>query len=177
MMTTTMTVVVVMIIMHNFFQVFSVRVRDKGPDYRGFVQLPVVQASDADVLDSEAALITQTSALCFVDTCQRSFDASILKCHVSIYFNLVSSYYIMLEARCYVIWCGMDLEVMWIIMDTRRIQPLVCCLKILSSVSVMVYLFMLVVHYIALNYMVILNWKGSSSHTVWSIILRFELGS
>jgi len=62
-------------------QVFSVRVRDKGPDYRGFVQLPVVQSSDADVLDSEAALITQTSALCFVDTCQRSFDASILKCH------------------------------------------------------------------------------------------------
>jgi hypothetical protein len=74
--------------MHNFLQVFSVRVRDKGPDYRGFVQLPVIQASDADVLDSEAALITQTSALCFVDTCQRSFDASILKCHVSIHFNL-----------------------------------------------------------------------------------------
>lgn len=63
-------------------QVFSVRVRDKGPDYRGFVQLPVHQASDStDPLDSEAALITQTSALCFVDTCQRSFDASILKCH------------------------------------------------------------------------------------------------
>ncbi|XP_069698610.1 uncharacterized protein C2orf42 [Periplaneta americana] len=63
-------------------QVFSVRVRDKGPDYRGFVQLPVIQSSDtADSLDSEAALITQTSALCFVDTCQRSFDASILKCH------------------------------------------------------------------------------------------------
>jgi len=67
-------------------------VRDKGPDYRGFVQLPVIQTSDStDALDSEAALITQTSALCFVDTCQRSFDASILKCHVSIchYFGSV----------------------------------------------------------------------------------------
>nr|CAD7574002.1 unnamed protein product [Timema californicum] len=61
-------------------QVFSVRVRDKGPDYRGFVQLPVVQMS-GDHMDSEAALITHTSALCFVDTCQRSFDATILKCH------------------------------------------------------------------------------------------------
>lgn len=125
----------------TFFQVFSVRVRDKGPDYRGFVQLPVVQASDADVLDSEAALITQTSALCFVDTCQRSFDASILKCHVSIYFNLVSLYYIMLEPICYVIWCGMELEVMWIIMDYKKIQPLVCCFPIFSSIRIMVYLF------------------------------------
>ena len=88
--------------MYNFSQVFSVRVRDKGPDYRGFVQLPVIQASDADALDSEAALITQTSALCFVDTCQRSFDASVLKCHVSINFNHVSLYYIVLGTRCYI---------------------------------------------------------------------------
>jgi len=119
------------------------------------------------VLDSEAALITQTSALCFVDTCQRSFDASILKCHVSMYFNVVSLYYIMFEARCYVIWCGMELEIMWIIMDCRKIQPLVCCFLIFSSISIMFYFFMrVIVHYIALNYMVILNWKGSSHHTV-----------
>jgi hypothetical protein len=83
-------------------QVFSVRVRDKGPDYRGFVQLPVVQASDADVLDSEAALITQTSALCFVDTCQRSFDASILKCHEKTGpFTPTTCQHIQAALRCY----------------------------------------------------------------------------
>ncbi|KAK7870501.1 hypothetical protein R5R35_002907 [Gryllus longicercus] len=67
----------------NTTQVFSVRVRDKGPDYRGFVQLPVVQngIDGEHFLDSDMNLITQTSALCFVDTCQRSFDTSVLKCH------------------------------------------------------------------------------------------------
>ncbi|KAJ9580223.1 hypothetical protein L9F63_004123, partial [Diploptera punctata] len=63
-------------------QVFSVRVRDKGPDYRGFVQLPVHQTSDSlDPLDTEAALISQTSALCFVDTCQMSFDDEVEEQH------------------------------------------------------------------------------------------------
>lgn len=61
-------------------QVFSVRVRDKGPDYRGFVQLPLINAT---IVDENSALITQTAALCFVDSCERSFDASVLKCHVS----------------------------------------------------------------------------------------------
>ncbi|KAJ1525258.1 hypothetical protein ONE63_010082 [Megalurothrips usitatus] len=64
-------------------QIFSVRVRDKGPDYRGFVQLltepdPLSAAS----LETEDGTITgPNAALCFVDTCQRSFDASVLKCH------------------------------------------------------------------------------------------------
>ncbi|PNF29125.1 hypothetical protein B7P43_G12626 [Cryptotermes secundus] len=84
-------------------QVFSVRVRDKGPDYRGFVQLPVIQASDStDSLDSEAALISQTSALCFVDTCQRSFDASILKCHEKTApFTPTTCQHIQAALRCY----------------------------------------------------------------------------
>lgn len=64
-------------------QVFSVRVRDKGPDYRGFVQL----LTEADPLSGgsleaeDGALMSPNAALCFVDTCQRSFDASVLKCH------------------------------------------------------------------------------------------------
>ena len=36
-------------------QVFSVRLRDRGPDYRGFVQLPLVQDQDgnpASVVDA-----------------------------------------------------------------------------------------------------------------------------
>nr|CAD7401827.1 unnamed protein product [Timema cristinae] len=81
--------------------VFSVRVRDKGPDYRGFVQLPVVQMS-GDHMDSEAALITHTSALCFVDTCQRSFDATILKCHEkSSSLTLTTCQHIQAALRCY----------------------------------------------------------------------------
>ncbi|XP_075223378.1 uncharacterized protein C2orf42 [Lycorma delicatula] len=62
----------------NSTQIFSVRIRDKGPDYRGFVQLPVIQPN---VIDAEAALITQTTALCFVETCQRTFTTKILRCH------------------------------------------------------------------------------------------------
>lgn len=31
-----------------FPQVFSVRLRDRGPDYRGFVQLPLVQDQDGN---------------------------------------------------------------------------------------------------------------------------------
>lgn len=51
-------------------QVYSVRVRDRGPvDHRGFVQLPF---DDKNVSEN---------ALCFVDSCQRLFDDSILKCH------------------------------------------------------------------------------------------------
>lgn len=61
------------------------RVRDKGPDYRGFVQL----LTEADPLSGgsleaeDGGLMSPNAALCFVDTCQRSFDASVLKCHVS----------------------------------------------------------------------------------------------
>lgn len=61
-------------------QVFSVRVKDKGPDYRGFVQLPMINVSN-DI----TTLISQT-ALCFVDSCERSFDTSVLKCHVSVIY-------------------------------------------------------------------------------------------
>lgn len=49
--------------------VYSVHVKDHTPECRGFVQLPVLQFRNEEV------------ALCFVDSCQRSFNNSILKCH------------------------------------------------------------------------------------------------
>lgn len=62
-------------------QVFSVRVRDKGPDHRGFVQLPLINNS---VSNDMTAFLSQSTALCLVDGCERSFDSSVLKCHVNI---------------------------------------------------------------------------------------------
>lgn len=57
-------------------QVYSVRVKDMGPDSRGFVQLPLLQTPTED----ESNIFSEV-ALCFVDSCQNSFDNSILKCH------------------------------------------------------------------------------------------------
>lgn len=65
-------------------QVFSVRVKDKGPDYRGFVQLPVINST---ISNDITTLISQTTALCFVDSCERSFHTSVLKCHVNILYK------------------------------------------------------------------------------------------
>lgn len=58
-------------------KVFSVRVRDRGPDHRGFVQLPFLHSA----CESSNQNTFSPVALCFVDTCQRLFDVSILKCH------------------------------------------------------------------------------------------------
>lgn len=55
-------------------KVYSVRVRDRGPEHRGFVQLPQTDGSKDQNTFPQIAL-------CFVDTCQRLFDVSILKCH------------------------------------------------------------------------------------------------
>lgn len=74
-------------------QVYSVRVRDRGPDYRGFVQLPYIiqtHLKDSD-LDPTLNIINESAALCFVDTCQRSFDTSILKCHEEINVTSITS--------------------------------------------------------------------------------------
>lgn len=56
-------------------QVYSVRVRDKGPDHKGFVQLPFLQSKDNHIS------LLSDNAICFVDSCQRFFDDSILRCH------------------------------------------------------------------------------------------------
>ncbi|XP_034944226.1 uncharacterized protein C2orf42 [Chelonus insularis] len=57
-------------------QVFSVRVRDKGPDCRGFVQVPV----NATIFN-DSFFTSPTSALCLVDNCEKTFDTNVLKCH------------------------------------------------------------------------------------------------
>ncbi|XP_066141761.1 uncharacterized protein C2orf42 homolog isoform X2 [Euwallacea fornicatus] len=57
----------------TFRQVFSVHVKDAVSECRGFVQLPLHKFCAKEKV-SEVAL-------CFVDSCQRSFDNSILKCH------------------------------------------------------------------------------------------------
>ncbi|XP_048744168.2 uncharacterized protein C2orf42-like [Ostrea edulis] len=62
----------VKIITGSTVQVFSVRLRDRGPDYRGFVQLPLFQDMDgnpATVVDQ--ALVYQ-AARCYVDSCSRN---------------------------------------------------------------------------------------------------------
>ncbi|OXU25333.1 hypothetical protein TSAR_000436 [Trichomalopsis sarcophagae] len=59
-------------------QVFSVQVHDKGPGHRGFVQLPVVNLTISTEL---GPILSQNSALCFVDNCEMSFKNSVLQCH------------------------------------------------------------------------------------------------
>ncbi|XP_035721986.1 uncharacterized protein C2orf42 homolog isoform X3 [Vespa mandarinia] len=99
-------------------QVFSVRVRDKGPDYRGFVQLPLINAT---ISNDITTLISQTTALCFVDTCERSFDTSVLKCHEkdSSDLSVSTCQHIQAALRCY-----------------AEAQPLTLRNSILSSLNV-----------------------------------------
>ncbi|KAK9502065.1 hypothetical protein O3M35_012668 [Rhynocoris fuscipes] len=77
-------------------QVFSVRVRDTGPDYRGFVQLPVSNSNsnDNDYLNEEM------SALCFVESCQRLFNTNLLKCHERQNMSVVYCQHIQSAMRC-----------------------------------------------------------------------------
>jgi len=73
----------------SMVRVFSVRVKDKGPDYRGFVQLPLI---NANISNDITTLISQTTALCFVDSCERSFHTSVLKCHVNVLYIIRLAY-------------------------------------------------------------------------------------
>ncbi|XP_012215418.1 uncharacterized protein C2orf42 [Linepithema humile] len=81
-------------------QVFSVRVRDKGPDYRGFVQLPLINTT---ISSDITTLISQTTALCFVDSCERNFDTSVLKCHEKDYsdYSVSPCQHIQAALKCY----------------------------------------------------------------------------
>ncbi|CAL7944359.1 unnamed protein product [Xylocopa violacea] len=99
-------------------QVFSVRVRDRGPDYRGFVQLPLINAT---ISNEMTTLISQSTALCFVDSCERSFDTSVLKCHEKNSSNVPVStcQHIQAALRCY-----------------AEAQPLTLRNSILSSLNV-----------------------------------------
>ena len=55
-------------------QIFSVTIRDKDPDHRGFVQLPVLKSN----ANSDSSIcVPQSSALCFVDNCKKHFNNSV----------------------------------------------------------------------------------------------------
>ncbi|XP_046548485.1 uncharacterized protein C2orf42-like [Haliotis rubra] len=62
----------VKIITGSTVQVFSVRLRDRGPDYRGFVQLPLVQDLDGNPATMVDPSVLATAARCYVDTCSRN---------------------------------------------------------------------------------------------------------
>jgi len=62
----------VKIVTGSTVQVFSVRLRDRGPDYRGFVQLPLVQDLDGNPAQVVDVAILASAARCYVDTCVRS---------------------------------------------------------------------------------------------------------
>jgi len=55
-------------------QIYSVRLsRDRGPDYRGFVLLPMVEGLEpSSRLEGEAALLVQSASRCYVEHCPRS---------------------------------------------------------------------------------------------------------
>ncbi|WAR22522.1 CB042-like protein [Mya arenaria] len=62
----------VKIVTGSTVQVFSVRLRDRGPDYRGFVQLPLVQDLDGNPAQVVDVAILASAARCYVDSCSRS---------------------------------------------------------------------------------------------------------
>lgn len=72
-------------------QVFSVRVCEKGPNYRGFVQLPVINAATISNNEITTLMSQPTAALCFVDHCEKNFDSSVLQCHVRHFFFILKT--------------------------------------------------------------------------------------
>ena len=64
----------VKVITGSTVQVFSVRLRDRGPDYRGFVQLPLVQDLEGNPADNVDPAVLGQAARCYVDSCSRSFQ-------------------------------------------------------------------------------------------------------
>ncbi|XP_074641628.1 uncharacterized protein C2orf42-like [Tubulanus polymorphus] len=64
----------VKIVTGSTVQVFSVRLRDRGPDYRGFVQLPLVQDLEGNPAETVDYNILSHAARCYVDTCCRNTD-------------------------------------------------------------------------------------------------------
>ena len=72
----------IVLTMPLFPKIYSVRVRDKGPDYRGFVQIPLIQSVDGSSGDifigaeplGDPMLLLQMGARCYVEPCQRKVD-------------------------------------------------------------------------------------------------------
>ncbi|KAH3856108.1 uncharacterized protein C2orf42-like [Dreissena polymorpha] len=70
------TIDAVKIVTGSTVQVFSVRLRDRGPDYRGFVQLPLVQDLDGNPAPLVDPAILASAARCYVESCTRSSQIS-----------------------------------------------------------------------------------------------------
>ncbi|XP_013409548.1 uncharacterized protein C2orf42 homolog [Lingula anatina] len=62
----------VKIITGSNVQVFSVRLRDKGPDYRAFVQLPLVQDIDGNPAEAVDPEIIASASRCYVENCSKN---------------------------------------------------------------------------------------------------------
>ena len=62
----------VKIITGSNIKVYSVRLRDRGPDYRGFVQLPLVQDEHGNPTNSVDPQLLASASRCYVDTCSRN---------------------------------------------------------------------------------------------------------
>ncbi|KAG0721781.1 hypothetical protein GWK47_045756 [Chionoecetes opilio] len=69
--------------------IYSVRVRDKGPDYRGFVQIPLIQSVDGsgDIFIGteplgDPMLLLQMGARCYVEPCLRKSQQPSLCSHI-----------------------------------------------------------------------------------------------
>lgn len=55
---------------NNCSNIYSVRVRDRGPDYRGFVEVPIITGLDGTSDPSlNPSFIAETTARCFVEVC------------------------------------------------------------------------------------------------------------
>ncbi|XP_043460941.1 uncharacterized protein C2orf42 homolog [Leptopilina heterotoma] len=72
-------------------QIFSVRARDKDPDYRGFVQLPL---NSGEIIN-----LTLSTSLCFINGCERRFDRNVLGKEVQ--KPLADCQHIQAALRCY----------------------------------------------------------------------------
>ncbi|KAH9503249.1 hypothetical protein Btru_068557 [Bulinus truncatus] len=62
----------VKIITGSTSQLYSVRLRDRGPDYRGFVQLPYIQDVDGNPTTVYDTNVLIAASVCYVESCNRS---------------------------------------------------------------------------------------------------------
>ncbi|XP_005094270.1 uncharacterized protein C2orf42 homolog isoform X2 [Aplysia californica] len=62
----------VKIITESTSQLYSVRLRDRGPDYRGFVQLPYIQDMEGNPAPVVDHSMLTGAAMCYVESCNRN---------------------------------------------------------------------------------------------------------
>lgn len=62
----------VKIITDSTLQLYSVRLRDRGPDYRGFVQLPYIQDMEGNPTTVYDTSVLVAASVCYVESCNRS---------------------------------------------------------------------------------------------------------